>query len=126
MGLFTDPMTLVDNGSSNRTFSWRAQLYEPGATVGEYIETAATVASNSKLVVKHSTTSKGIKRHLVQRTMTFDITADPSDGNEPIVCNFTISHHPAATWSQISDQVVILIDALGESDFVSNIIRELL
>lgn len=124
MGLFTDPLVLVDSSVANRTFNFRAQLTEPNAIVGEYIEPAAEVASNSKLVVKHTTSSAGIKRHLLQRAETFDLTADPTDGSSPVIGNVTLSHHPKATLLQVQDQVTILIDAMSEPDFVSNMMRE--
>ena len=101
MGLFTDPMTLVDEDSANRVFNFRAQLIETNSVVGEYVEPLAAIASNSKLVVKHTTQASGTKRHLVQRTQTFDLTADPTDGSEAVIVNLTISHSPLATEAQV-------------------------
>ena len=126
MGLFTDPMTLVDSAVADRIFNFRAQLNEPGSTVGEYIETAAAIAAGSKLVVKHTSSKAGIKRHLVQRTETFDLTADPTDGSAPVIVNLSISHSPLATESQIQNQLTLIIDAATEASFVANLTRELI
>lgn len=124
MGLFTNPMTLIDANAANRTFEFRAQLHENGAIVGEYIEPAASVSSTSKLTVKHSATNSGKKRHLLQRVETFDLSADPVDGRDTVVVNMTISHHPLATEAQVKNQVTLVIDAAQETGFISKIMRE--
>lgn len=126
MGLFTNPMTLIDEDVANRVFNFRAQLIETGAIVGEYIEPLADVASTSKLVVKHTTSSAGIKRHLLQRVETFDVTADPTDGSAPIIANITISHDKRATEAQIQNQLTLLVDAVTEASFLANFVRELI
>lgn len=126
MGLFTNPMTLVDADTDNRVFNFRAQLDEPNSVVGEYIEPLAEIASRSKLVVKHTTQSNGIKRHLLQRAETFDISDDPTDGAEAIVVNLTISHHPKATSAQVQNQLTLILDAATETSFLANFMRELI
>lgn len=126
MGLFTDPLVLVDEASANRTFNFRAQLSEQNAIVGEYIETAAEIAATSKLVVKHTTSAAGLKRHLLQRAETYDLTADPTDGSEAVVVNTTISHHPLATDTQVQNQLTLMIDALSEVGFLESFMRELI
>lgn len=126
MGLFSDPLVLVDAGTNNRTFNFRTQLIESNTVGAEYTETAAEIASFSKLVVKHTTSSKGLKRHLLQRAETFDLTDDPSDGDEAVVVNVTISHNPHATEAQIQNQLTLVIDAMLEANFVKYIMREML
>lgn len=126
MGLFTDPLVLVDEDTNNRTFNFRAQLSEPGSIVGEYTEPAAEIAAGSKLVVKHTTSAKGIRRHLLQRVETFDVSADPTDGSEAVVVNLTISHDPRATDSQVQNQLTLVVDALAETSFLENFMRELI
>lgn len=123
MGLFTSPMTLVDASTTNRTFEFRAQINEPGAEVGEYIEPLAAVASDSKLVVKHSTAKTGKRRHLLQRSEIFDLTADPTDGNDSVVVNLTISHNPLATETQVKNQLTLIIDAVAETNFLTKLMR---
>jgi hypothetical protein len=126
MGLFTDPLVLVDEDTNNRTFNFRAQLTEQNAIVGEYIEPAASIAAGSKLVVKHTTSASGLKRHLLQRVETFDLTADPTDGSEAVVVNLTISHHKLATDTQVQNQLTLIKDALSETNFLENFMRELI
>lgn len=124
MGLFTNPMTLVDADVANRTFEFRAQINEPGAEVGEYIEPSAEVASDSKLVVKHSATKAGKKRHLLQRSEVFDLSADPTDGNDSVVVNLTISHNRLATEAQVQNQLTLILDAATETGFLSKLMRD--
>lgn len=124
MGLFTNPMTLVDAETTDRIFEFRAQLNEPNAVGGEYIEPAADVASHSKLIVKHSTSASGKKRHLLQRIENFDISADPTDGSDSVIVNLTVSHNIAATETQIANQIAIVKDALAEANFLPKFMRE--
>jgi len=126
MGLFTDPLVLVDELAASRTFNFRAQITEPNAIVGEYIEPAAEIAANSKLIVKHTTSAAGLRRHLLQRAETFDLTADPTDGNAAVVVNLTISHDPLATDEQVQNQLTLIADAIGETNFLENFMRELI
>lgn len=126
MGLFTDPLVLIDEGSNNRTFNFRAQLSEPNSVVGEYVEPAAEIVADSKLIVKHTQSAKGIKRHLLQRVEVFDVSADPTDGSEAVVVNLTISHDHRATDTQVQNQLTLMLDALNEASFLENFMRELI
>lgn len=124
MGLFSNPMTLVDAAIANRVFEFRAQINEPGSEVGEYIEPAASVASDSKLLVKHTTAkNSGKKRHLIQRSEVFDLTSDPTDGNDSVVVNLTITHNRLATLSQVQNQLTLVVDAVSEANFLSKLMR---
>lgn len=126
MGLFSNPLSLVDADSATRTFEFRAQINEPGSEVGEYIEPSAAVAADSKLIVKHSSTKAGKRRHLLQRSEVFDLTGDPTDGNDSIVVNLTITHNALATEEDVQNQLTLVIDAATETDFLSKLMRNLL
>lgn len=122
MGLFTDPMVLND-GTVTRTFNFRAQIAEPGSTVGEYIESAALAAADSVLVVKHTTTASGRKRHLLQRVE--NVSKNDADGTlAPLVLNVTVSRDAGHTDAQVIEQLNILLDACGEAGFVAGMVRE--
>jgi hypothetical protein len=123
MGLFTDPLVLVDEAVADRTFNFRAQISEPGSTVGEYIEPAASAAEDSVLVVKHSTAKNGRKRHLLQRATNLTIN-DADDTLEPLIVNMTVSRAAGHTDAQVQNEVTILIDALTEAGFIAGFVRE--
>lgn len=119
MPLFTDPKTLSD-GTSNHIFSFRAQLptTEKNTVAGEYIETAASLASSSKLAVKHNSSKSTVTRRLFQRTVNKVI----SDGAtfKPITVNFTITCHPEHTLAQLSPEVLILTAGIADATFLAN------
>lgn len=123
MGLFTDPLVLVDEAAASRTFNFRAQLNEPGSTAGEYIEPAASAAADSVLVVKHSTAKNGRKRHLLQRAINLTIN-DADDTLEPLIVNVTVSRASGHTDTQVQNEVTLTIDALSETGFVAGFTRE--
>jgi hypothetical protein len=122
MGLFADPL-VINDGTSDRTFNFRAQLSELGSTAGEYIEPAATAAADSVLVVKHSTSKSDRHRHLIQRVE--NVTINDAGGTlEPLVVNLTVSRESGHTDAQVQSQVTLLIDALEETGFVAGFVRE--
>lgn len=122
MGLFTDPMVLND-GAASRTFNFRTPILESGSTGGEYIEPAAVAAAASKLVVKHTTSKSGLKRHLLQRAISVTIN-DVAGTLEPIVVNLTANHSVGHTDAQIQKEITLMIDALTETGFVAGFARE--
>jgi hypothetical protein len=123
MGLFTDPMTLND-GTDSRIFNFRAQnLSEPGSTIGEYIEPAASAAVDSILSVKHSETKGGRKRHLLQRAANISIN-DADDTLEPLVVNLTVSRSAGHTDAQVQAEINLTLDAATETGFVAGFCRE--
>lgn len=119
MPLFTDPLVLND-GTVNRTFSFRAQLADNNSVVGEWIEPAGTLQKDAKLVVKHDEKiTSTTRRRLLQCRGNYVI----ADGVtlKPITVNFTITHHKEHTLAQITELVTLIRDATGEADFVSNL-----
>lgn len=122
MGLFTDPMTLND-GAASRIFNFRTPLLENGSTGGEYIEPAAVAATESKIVVKHTTAKTGKKRHLLQRAQNLTIN-DTAGTLEPIVVNVTATHSIGHTDAQVQKEITLTIDALTEAGFVAGFVRE--
>lgn len=122
MGLFTDPMVLND-GAVARTFNFRTPIMETGSTGGEYIEPAATAASASKIVVKHTTSNAGKKRHLLQRAQVLTIN-DTAATLEPIIVNVTATHSIGHTDAQVQKEITLAIDAMTETGFVAGFVRE--
>lgn len=120
MSIFTNPVTLTSDAA--HTFVFRAQLPDPKSIVGEWVEPAAPIGDESKILVKH-TGSTTVKRHLFQRTIK---VATPTRGMRPITVNFTVAHdieHPSAA---ISREVALVVDGLGEASFIGNLLNGLI
>lgn len=67
MGLFSNPQ-VINDGVADRTFVFKGQSFpKDGSLIGEYVEPAAAIAAQSKVLAKHSETSKLI-RSVVQST----------------------------------------------------------
>lgn len=122
MGLFVDPL-VINDGTANRTFNYRAQISEGDAVAGEYIEPAALAAAQSKLTVKHGTTKTGRKRHLLQRS-SYETINDADGTLEPLVVNISVSRSSGHTEAQVGAAVALAKDAASEAGFVAGFIRE--
>lgn len=122
MPLFTDPIVLND-GAADHTLTFRAQLADKKSIVGEWVEPAATLASESKLIVKHDSTSPVVKRRLLQRNVKVAI---PDLSLRAITVNLTITHHPEHTSADIQKQVLLLKDAMSEPTFIQNFLMGLI
>lgn len=122
MSLFADPLVLND-GAVARTFNYRAQVLQPDAIIGEYIEPAASAAASSTLAVKHTTSKNGRKRHALQRVE--NLTINDADGTlSPLVVTVTVSRDPGHLDAQVQKQVTLVIDAMSEAGFVAGWTRE--
>lgn len=120
MGLFSNPVTLSDDGgtTTDRTFEFRAQLIDSKTTGGDYIETAADAAAKSLFVVKHDMRSTA-PRHLLQRSVRKHPVAETdNDDLLPITINLTIVANEAFSEAEIQEEVNLLLDAAEESNFV--------
>lgn len=123
MGLFTNPVVLND-GVADKTFSFRAQLPDKKAVVGEWIETAAPLADESKIIVKHDATSPTVRRRLLQRT-TNVLLADGIT-RKSVTCNLTVTYHPSHAEADVAKTVKIIADSVAEPTFVANFLRGLI
>lgn len=123
MGLFGNPVVLND-GVADKTFSFRAQLPDKKAVVGEWIETAAPLADESKIIVKHDTSSPTVRRRLLQRTINVLL----ADGvtRKPVTCNLTVTYHPSHAEADVAKTVKIIADSVAEATFVANFLRGLI
>lgn len=123
MGLFTDPVALND-GVSSKTFSFRAQLPDKKAVVGEWIEADASLVDESKLIVKHDASSPTVRRRLLQRTINVLL----ADGvtRKPVTCNLTVTYHPSHSEAEVAKTVKIIANSVAETTFVANFLRGLI
>lgn len=114
MGLFTSPVTFTVNTVA-RIFSFRAQLPDTKSVVGEWVETAASLASASKLVVKHDATSKTAVRSLLKyscnKTIADNLTL------KPMTVNFTLICHPEHTAAQQDEVMEMMAQAVAAQGF---------
>ena len=123
MGLFTNPVVLND-GTADKTFSFRAQLPDKKAVVGEWIEAAAPLADDSKIIVKHDASSPTTRRRLLQRTVNVLL----ADGvtRKPVTCNLTVTYHPSHAEADVAKAVKLIADSVAEATFVANFLRGLI
>lgn len=117
MGLFTSPVTL----DTNHIFTYRGQEYDKKAIVGVYVEPAAALAAESKLVVKHDPNG-AVPRHLLQRSIKRTPSADSTAGLRRITINLTVVADPLFTDTEVSEEFAIMVDALGETNVLKNLL----
>ena len=123
MGLFTNPVVLND-GTADKTFSFRAQLPDKKAVVGEWIEAGAPLAEDSKIIAKHDTSSPTVRRRLLQR-VTNALLADGVT-RKPVTCNITVTYNPLHPEADVAKVVRVITDAVAEPTFVANFLRGLI
>lgn len=117
MGLFT---SLVFNNGTAHTFVDRGQLPDPKAIVREYIEPAASAASQSKLTVKHDVASKTVKRSLLQRR----VLVAGSDGVlYPVTVNLTTTFNPKHALADVILEQKLLTAAAADTTFHANFVQ---
>jgi len=114
MGLFTSPVTFTVNTIA-RIFSFRAQLPSVKGVVGEWIEAAAALARQSKMIAKHDFSQKSTWRSLLSYSVMQPI-ADPTI-LKPIVVNFTVVRHPEHTNAQIDEAMEVMAQAITPQAF---------
>lgn len=118
MSLFVSPVTL--NNGSDHVFAFRAQLPDKKSVIGEWIESAAPIADESKIIVKHDTSSATVRRRLLQRKVNRSTT---TRGLRPITINFTIAYDVEHTSTQIEAEVLLVKEALVKAGFVANFLN---
>lgn len=118
MSLFTNPVTL--NNGADHIFTFRSQVLDSSAKkaiVGEWIESAAPLVDDSKLVVKHDSSSATVRRRLLQRKVNKSTT---TRGYRPITVNITVAYDVEHTVSQVEAELLLIKDALAEANFAAN------
>lgn len=123
MGLFSNPVTLVDGLAANRIFAYRSPIFDKKNIVAEYIETAASIAANSVLRIKHDPTGAA-PRHLLQRSIKRAPAASPLT-LLPITVNFTVVASPLFTDAEVNTEVMIVKNAILVADFTKSLLNNL-
>lgn len=127
MPIFTDPVVLNDGAASpggDHSFTFRAQLNDKKAIVGEWIEPASATSSESKIVVKHDATSAIVRRRLLQRTIS--VLLPDGVTMKPVTINLTVTHHPLHNLADVEKQVNIVKSAVNAANFVRNLMQGLI
>lgn len=125
MALFTNPVTLSDDGgtTTDRAFSFLNQdVSNPNSVTGIWLEDAADNTAESRLIVKHDqrTLKSGFRRDLLQRTVKLHPAADTeTDDLQPVTVNITVTADSRFTATELQGEVNLLIDAVEESGFLS-------
>lgn len=118
--LFTNPITL--NNGADHVFSYRSQIMDSSAKkaiIGEWVENAAPLADESKIVVKHDSSSATVRRRLVQRKVN---RVTITRGARPITVNLTIAHDVEHTNAQVEAEIALVKDILAEATFAANLL----
>lgn len=96
MGIFTNPVTI--NDGTARSFEFVGQTSDMNSMSGLWIETAATLAEKSQIVLKHDTKSKNLRRSLLKCTVE---KANSAGVLKPITVNFTVQFDPLAVQADV-------------------------
>ena len=96
MGIFTYPVTI--NDGTARSFEFVGQTSDMNSMSGLWIETAATLAEKSQLLLKHDTKSKTVRRSLLKGSIE---KANAVGIMKPIVVNFTVAYAPLAVQADV-------------------------
>lgn len=118
MSLFSNPVTL--NNGADHIFTFRSQVLDTtskNAIVGEWVEGAAPLVDDSKLVVKHDSSSQTVRRRLLQRKVNKNTT---TRGYRPITVNITVAYDVEHTNAQVEAEILLVKDALAEATFAAN------
>lgn len=118
MSLFSNPVTL--NNGADHIFTFRSQVLDTtskNAIVGEWVESAAPLVDDSKLVVKHDSSSQTVRRRLLQRKVNRTTT---TRGYRPITVNITVAYDVEHTNAQVEAELLLVKDALAEATFAAN------
>lgn len=118
MSLFTNPVTL--NNGVDHIFNFRSQVLDTTskkAIVGEWVEDAAPLVDDSKIVVKHDSSSATVRRRLLQRKVNKTTT---TRGYRPITVNLTVAYDVEHTNAQVEAELLLIKDALAEATFAAN------
>lgn len=124
MPLFSNPVTL--NNGADHIFTFRSQVYDPSskkAIIGEWIETAAPLADDSKFVVKHDSSSATVRRRLLQRKVN---RATTTRGLRPITVNLTVAYDVEHTDVQVEAELALMKDVFAEATFAANLLDGLI
>jgi len=120
MGMFpTDPFTIND-GTDDHIYSFRGQVDDPRSKIGEYIETAAEIAAEPLIVVKHDKRSS-VPRHLVSSKINVEPAANGDGVLLPITINTTITADKAFSVAEIQLEFTKHLAVLALANVVKNL-----
>lgn len=113
----TNPVTINDGAA--HIMSFQAQLPDPKSTIGQWVETAAEPSAESKIVIKHDTTSATVRRRMIQRRVNKTTT---TRGLRPITVNLTVAYDVEHTTADITDAIDFVEAILAASGVKANLI----
>lgn len=124
MPIFSNPVVL--NNGADHTFIFRSQIYDSSskkAIIGEWIEQAAPIADESKITVKHDSSSATVRRRLVQRKVN---RTTPTRGMRPITVNVTVAYDVEHTDAFVEAEIALVKDMFAEATFAANLLDGLI
>ena len=121
MSLFTNPQ-VVSDGTVDRTFNFRSQINDKKSSIiaSEWVEPAASLATQSRLVIKHDESAKSQRRRLLQHVEYLPI----ADGTlKAATVNITITHHPEHAEASLVKLAMIPINLFKIAGSVASFLR---
>lgn len=124
MGMFPANPVVISDGTVNHSYYFRGQLNDSRSKIGEYIESAATVAAEPLIVVKHDMKS-AVPRHLVSSKIN-KVPTDATDGVfKGITINTTIVADKSFTVDDINLEFTKHRNVLALTDLVKNLLASM-
>jgi hypothetical protein len=119
MGMFPVPL-VANDGTDDHNYYYRGQVNDPRSKVGEWIETAAEIAAEPLVVVKHDLRSS-VPRHLVSSKINVEPAANADGVLLPITINTTITANKAFSVAELELEFTKHLDVLGTTDLIKSL-----
>lgn len=124
MGMFPANPAVISDGTNNHSYYFRGQLNDSRSKIGEYIESAATVAAEPLIVVKHDMKS-AVPRHLVSSKINKVPTGATDGVFKGITINTTIVADKSFTVDDINLEFTKHRNVLALTDLVKNLLASM-
>lgn len=113
MSIFTTPI-VINDGVADSTFVFRFQVPDKSGKliIGEYFEPAASLASQTKLMIRQDISKSNQRRSLC--SFGEQITVTDVIGRKPIVLSISLLYHPEHAKAAVSRVANIGLNALRE------------
>lgn len=125
MALLTTPLVLND-GTTDHTFESRGPLtsLRKNQTGGDYIEEAAALADDSKIVVLHDNSKPSAPRHLLQYTNK-KVPASATDGvRQQKTFNMTFVGSEEFSDAEVLADFTLFLDLLAETGLINDLRKD--
>lgn len=106
MSLFTSTQ-IINDGTSDRTFTWRGQVPDPKAVKSEYFEAAAT--PQTTIVAKYEASNSPTQRSVIS---TVGYVANAAGVKQKVTINTSVAHDKTLPLADIEKLLELHVNAL--------------